>query len=261
MRLKSKTPFVPLFICVTLLFLSSCVSYKNIPYFQDLSKSPVISEDINNYSEHIIRPQDELLIHISSLNPEASVPFNNNLQTSSITNNIPQYDYLVDKDGNINLPEVGVMKVSGLTTHELSVQINQSLVKFLMEPRASVRVINFKVAVLGDVARPNVYSSYAERLTITEALSLAGDLNITAERNNILLVRENNGKREFFHVDITSKNLFESPYFYLKSNDLIVVQSGKLKLSTIEDPGYRNATLIISSLSVVVTLLYLVLHK
>jgi polysaccharide export outer membrane protein len=96
--------------------------------------------------------------------------------------------------------------------------------------------------------RPDIYTSNSERLTITEALSLAGDLNITAKRNDITLVRERDGKREYIPIDLTSKKLFQSPYFYLKSNDLLFVQPSKLKLAAV-DTGYRNATLVISALT------------
>jgi polysaccharide export outer membrane protein len=261
MTLKFKFKPVLLIVWAALLSLPSCVSYKNIPYFEDLNQSQNVTEDISNFSSHTIQPQDELLIHVTSLNPEASKVFNDNLQTSTINSTVPIYDYLVDRNGEINIPMLGPVKASGLTTDELSAQLEKLLVKYTKEPKVAVRILNFKVAVLGDVARPNVYNSYSERLTVTEAISLAGDLNVTAQRKNVLLVREINGKREFYHIDLTSKDLFESPYFYLKSNDLIVVQPGKLKVSTLETSGYRNASLIISALSVVVTLAYLVYHK
>ena len=140
------------------------------------------------------------------------------------------------------------MKASGLTTTQFADQLQKSLLTYLKQPVVTVRVISFKVAVLGDVMRPDIYTSNSERLTITEALSLAGDLNITAKRNDITLVREKDGKREYIPIDLTSKKLFQSPYFYLKSNDLLFVQPSKLKLASV-DTGYRNASLIISALS------------
>jgi|EP01037_Dinobryon_pediforme_P012421 polysaccharide export outer membrane protein len=254
-----KSPAFAFAILVAILF-SSCASYTNIPYFEDLKKNQNTTEDITNFSNHIIQPKDELLIHVTSLNPEASSVFNNNLQTSPLQSNTPVYDYLVDQDGNVELPLIGKVKVTGLTSDQVSAQLSESLGKYLKVPRVSVRIINFKVAVLGDVARPNVYTSFSDRLTIPEALSLAGDLNITADRN-ILLVREINNKREFYHIDLQSKNLFESPYFYMKSNDLLFVQPGKLKVSTIETNGYRNASIVVTALSVIVTSIYLIIHK
>ncbi len=231
--------------------LSSCASYDKIPYFQDLSKTQVTTTDLNNYSSLTIQPHDQLSITVGSLNAEASAVFNNNLASSgSNTTNNPTYGYLVDVNGEVTLPYVGKMKVSGLTTAQLSAQLQQRLLTYLREPNVSVRVVNFKVAVLGDVMRPNIYSSASERLTVTEALSLAGDLNITAQRHDLLLVRERDGKREFIPLDLTSKKLFESPYFYLKNNDLLVVTPSKLKLATV-DNGYQNASIIISALSLI----------
>jgi polysaccharide export outer membrane protein len=251
---------IKLFFIVLILASSSCVSYKNIPYFQDLNTTHVTTEDITNYTPNTIQPQDELFIDINSLNPEASTIFNNSLE-SSRTNALPLYEYLVNEQGEIKLPLVGAMKVSGLTTDQLTTLLTQRLLQYLKEPKIAVRIINFKVSVLGDVARPSVYSSTTERLTITEALSLAGDLNVTADRKNIIVVREVNGKRQFYPVDLTSKDIFESPYFYLKSNDLVYVKPGKHKVSTIEPSGYRNASLIISALSVFATLAILLFRN
>ena len=232
-----------------LLSFTSCTSFKDIPYFQDLSRTQT-SESINNYSLPTIQPEDRISINVNSLNPEASAVFNNNAQSIAITSNDATYGYSVDQKGEIRLPLIGVMKVSGLTTAELTSQLQQRLLTYLKSPTVSVRIINLKVAVLGDVMRPNVYTSASERLTITEALSLAGDLNVTANRKNIILVRERDGKREFVPIDLTSKTLFQSPYFYLRGNDLLVVQPTKLKLANV-DTGYRNASLVISALSLV----------
>lgn len=229
-------------------FLSSCASYKNIPYFQDVNNANISKETIDNYTSLTIQALDQLDINVNSLNPDASAVFNNNSDNAGANPNGPVKGYLVDKKGEINLPLVGSMKVSGLTTSELSAQLQQKLLTFLRQPTVSVSVANFKVAVLGDVLRPNIYRSASERLTIAEALSLAGDLNVTAKRKNLILVRERDGEREFIPIDLTSKKIFESPYFYLKNNDLLVVQPSKLKLSTV-DTGYRNASLIISALS------------
>lgn len=250
-------------LCYSLVLISlfsSCVSYKNIPYFQDLNKTQVTTENINNYSPNVIQPQDELLIHVTSADPETAKNFSNTL-TANYNQTVPVYDYLVDRAGDVKLPIIGFVKASGVTADELADKLTQQLTTYLKQPKVTVRIINFKVAVLGDVARPNVYNSSSERLTIMDALSLAGDLNVTAKRDEIILVREKDGKREFIPMDLTSKKIFESPYFYLKSNDVVFVQPGKLKVSSIDNAGYRNASLIISALSVIATFSYLIFHK
>lgn len=248
---KNVVKFLVLFSAVSLIF-SSCSSYKKVPYFQDLDRSKIVNEDINNMSMLTIQPLDQLSISVTSLNQDAANVFTNNIQNSSnaITSESPVYGYVVDSKGEVSLPLIGVVKVTGLTTEELSQRLQQQLTTYLSKPNVSVRIVNFKVAVLGDVMRPNIYRSTSERLTITEALSLAGDLNITAKRDDITLVREIDGKRTYIPIDLTSKKLFESPYFYMKNNDLLFVQPGKLKLATV-DTGYRNASLIISALSLI----------
>jgi polysaccharide export outer membrane protein len=247
-NLHFKTGKIFLASLILLSIFSSCTSYKEIPYFQDLNRSQITSENLNNYTSPTIQPEDQISVNVGSLNADASAVFNNNTQNTGNNPSSLTYGYVVNQKGEIKLPLLGVVKVSELTTTQLSDQLQKSLVTYLKEPVVSVRVLSFKVAVLGDVMHPDIYTSNSERLTITEALSLAGDLNITAKRNDITLVRERDGKREYIPIDLTSKKLFQSPYFYLKSNDLLFVQPSKLKLATV-DTGYRNASLVISALS------------
>lgn len=237
--------------CITILFFqSSCNSYKKVPYFQDLSRTQITKENIDNYTTFTIQPHDQLSISVSSKNPEADAVFGNNQQNAGTNPGNANYGYTVNENGQVKLPLLGLVKVTGLSTDQLSEQLQKSLAPYLSVPTVTVTVVNFKVAVLGDVLRPNIYTSNSERLTIPEALSLAGDLNITGKREDIVLVREKDGKREYIPIDLTSKEIFKSPYFYLKSNDLIYVTPNKSKLSTINDKGYQNASLIIGALSV-----------
>lgn len=223
------------FTNITLLALvisfSSCRSYQEIPYFQDLKRNGISEEAITNYSSLTIQPNDILGVNVISMNAEASQVFNFN------SDNNPDVGYIVTQSGEVKLPLLGMVKVAGLTTDELRNQLQKSLLTYIKEPVVNVRILNFKISVLGDVLRPDVYSVPGERITITEALSLAGDLNITGVRN-ILLVRENNGKREYVPIDLKSKNLFNSPYFYLKNNDLIYVDPHKTKLAIVENSKF-----------------------
>jgi polysaccharide biosynthesis/export protein len=239
-----------LLFCLAAVLFSSCASYDKVPYFQDLSRSHVTSEDITNLSLPTIQPFDQIAISVTSLNQEASNVFTNNIQVSGTVTTSPAFGYIVDQDGNVNLPLLGTTKVAGLTTAQLSTQLQQQLQTYLGKPTVYVRLVNFKVSVMGDVLRPNVYYSPSERLTITEALTLAGDLNITAHRDDIVLVREVDGKRTYIPINLNKKETFTSPYFYLKPNDLIYVQPGKLKLEN-ADTGYQKASIIISSLTLI----------
>ena len=241
------------------ILLSSCGSYKNIPYFQDLNHQAPSKEQVENFSPLTIQPADILGINVSSRNPESSAIFNYNLNRVNGNNydvvpGNPIVGYLVDQKGDIHLPLIGVLKTAGLTTAQLQDKLQQLLLTYYKDPVVNIRIINFKVSVFGDVLRPDIYTLQNERTTITQALSLAGDLNITAMRTNVILIREQDGKRNFIPIDLTSKKIFESPYFYLKNNDEIYVQPDRTKYATV-DRGYRTATLVLSGLSIIAIVL------
>jgi len=244
-------------VLVALLFFSSCTPYKNVPYFQDLKKDKIFKEKITNFSPLIIQPGDLLAIHFSSLNHDADARFNYDLQPTP-PNILPSIErseqnavvgYLVDKQGNISLPLIGFVKVAGLTTAEIASTLETRLSEYLTKPNINVRIQNFKISVLGDVLHPGSFSSSGERITITEAIALAGDLTTTGIRDSVLLIREIDGNREFVPMNLTSKKIFNSPYFYLKNNDIIYVQPNKDRVAQ-SDSGLIKASIIISALSV-----------
>jgi polysaccharide export outer membrane protein len=257
MVLKIKLLFV-LLIC---LIVTSCKSrYTTIPYFQNLKLTNEVKEGVDNFTPITIQKDDVLGIYITSTSSaDAVASFNNKLtringnnDDVSVGNPINPFEgYLVDSNGEIQFPNLGAIKVDGLTTVELRKQLVLKLKPFLANPAVNARIINFKISVIGDVARPDIYPVKNERITILEILALAGDLSITAKRKEVLLIREQNGERTYTPIDLTSKALFTSDYYYLKSNDVIYVQPDKTKYAPY-DIGYRNATLIVAALSVVV---------
>lgn len=236
----------------------SCGRYKQIPYFQNLSLNKQMAENIDNFSSITIQKDDVLGIYVSSLNQEASAAFNmrltrvnSNNEDVTASNPINPFEgHLVDNNGEIQFPVLGKMKVTGLTTNQLKEQLTEKLKQYLKSPVVTARIINFKISVFGDVGRPDVYQIKNERVTLLEALAMAGDLNITAKRKNVLLIREQDGIRNYIPIDLNSKALFTSDYYYLKSNDVIYVEPDKTKYAPY-DIGYRNATLIVAALSVV----------
>jgi polysaccharide export outer membrane protein len=241
MKVNNRTLLL-LILLIPFFLTSSCSSYKNIPYFQNVDRSNTVNEKIDNYSPLTIQKQDILGITVTSLNPDA-------WKDDSVKPN----GYLVDMNGNIQVPLIGSMKAEGFTTNDLRQQIESKLATYLKEPSVNVRIINFKVSVIGDVAHPNVYQIPNERVTVPEALGLAGDLNITGLRNNVLLIREVNGNRQFINIDLTTADLFKSPYYYLKNNDVIYVQPDKTK-SNSGDRSYRTISLVLGALSLVATI-------
>lgn len=242
--------------------ISSCgVKYKSVPYFQDLPADSIIQEQIKNQTTLKIQKEDILAITVSSLNPEAAAIFNlgntSSNQSTTGANLDPRLTangFMVDQNGAIQLPLVGNVQVEGLTTMAARQIIQEKLLQYLKEPVVSLRLVNFKISVLGDVSKPGVYPVQNERVSVSEALSMAGDLTITAVRDNVLLIREAQGKREYVRLNMQSKDLFNSPYYYLQNNDVLYVQPGNAKYSSV-DSSYRNVSIIISALSVIALLI------
>jgi polysaccharide export outer membrane protein len=189
----------------------------------------------------VIQNNDLLSITVSSLNPEASAVFNtpggannsnSNAQPTATTT--PANGYLVDGEGNIQFPFLGTVKVSGMTKEELKDKLTKSLVdkKLLVDPIITVRFLNFKVTVLGEVAHPTVVTVPSESITLLEALGLAGDLTIYAQRDNVLVIRDEDGKKVTHRLNLNNTELFSSPYYYLKSNDVVYVEPNKAKVAS-----------------------------
>jgi polysaccharide export outer membrane protein len=143
------------------------------------------------------------------------------------------------------------MKVAGMTTDQVAQQLTNDLLPYLKKPIVNVRLLNFKISVMGDVLKPDSYTVQNEHINIYEALSLAGDLNITAKRKGVFLIREQNGKRQYFPIDLTKKEVFNQPYYYLQNNDILYVEPDQSKYSNVDNRGYKNTSLILSGLSAI----------
>lgn len=246
-------------LCLLIILLSSltsCVNIKKATSFHNIpdSEFKVIDENL----EPVVKENDLLSISVTSLNPEATEVFNaSNLsvtQTSTATGTTTQASgYLVDQEGFIRFPILGKIKAAGKTKQELREEITGELVerKLLLEPIVDIRYLNFRVSVLGEVRNPSVVTIPSERVTILEALGLAGDLTVYANRDNILLVREENNVRKLVRLDLTSDEIFTSPYYNLKSNDIIYVEANKSKVASTSRAN-QWLPIILSSLSLAV---------
>ena len=228
--------------------LTSCVSSKKIVYFQEEVGKSVAS--IPQKYEPLLEADDLLTITVAAINTEAAVPFNlfEGAQSTPI-------QYLVNSNGEIDFPVLGTLKVAGLTTKELSEQLKIRLKDYLKNPTVNIRLVNFKVTILGDVKAPGAYTIPSERITIIEALGLAGDLQIQGNRKSVTLIREKGGERTFVPIDLTSKKLFDSPYYFLAQNDVIYVEPNKVKINS-SGVG-ANTSIIFSSISILITLITL----
>ncbi len=221
---------------IAALFTSSCGSSKNMVYFNGYSDKTLQTSNIA--AESLIRANDLISITVSSLNPEATKIFNtpNNSGISSTAingNNTQAFGYLVSSEGDIQFPMLGNIHTEGLTKDDLKDSITKALVdkELLIDPVVNVRLLNFKVTVLGEVLKPAVYAVPSEKISLLEAIGLAGDLTIYAKRNNVMIIREENNKKITKHVNLSSPELFTSPYYYLKSNDIVYVEPNKNRLA------------------------------
>ena len=233
-----KSPFKFSFIIVAAaLLLVSCGSTKNAVYFK--YPSSVIAENEANKLEPIIQSNDLLSIVVSSVNTEAADLFNansnNSDQSSTNAGSTTRISgYLVDSDGFINFPILGMINAAGRTKKALRDEITQLLVtkKLLLQPIVDIRYLNYKVSILGEVKNPSVLNVPSERISLLEALGMAGDITIYGRRDNVTLVREKNGVKRIHKIDLTTNEIFNSPFYYLQSNDIVYVQPNGAKVAS-----------------------------
>lgn len=251
-------------------FLSSCGSktYKNITYLQDAQKDTVMA--MKSEVGILVQPKDMISIVVSSRNPELSAMFNLtnvSYQAGAETSTTGSYNrilgYSVDSEGFIDFPIVGKINVAGLTRWQVADRVKEELVSrnLLKDPVVSVEFLNFKISVMGEVSHPGTYTITGDKITLLEALSLAGDLTIFGRRDRVSVVRELNGQRNIFVVDIRSVDMFNSPAYYLQQNDVVFVEPNKVRAgqSTINENSLKSASFWVSMGSFAVTIANLVI--
>lgn len=224
---------------LSLLMLQSCTTKKQMLYLQDLdmySNAPL------NYTTTKIQPNDILKIEVSDLNPLVAAPFNiSRLGSNSTTEDRLLEGYLVTPQGNVTMPILNEIKVGGLTPANVEVKIKERLINegYLVNPTVQVRVLNNKFTVLGEVNAPGVKSFNEESISLLEAIGLGGDLTYSAIRKDIKIIREVDGKRLVYHVDLTTAVWMSNPNFRIRQNDVIMITPNKLKVNSgglIKDP-------------------------
>ena len=239
------------------LLLTSCRQSAEIAYISDAQRDSAFA--LKGQFSSGIQANDLLSIYVESQTPEATIQFNQETNKIAILsgavmnpgNNVVS-GYLVNHDGDIIFPVLGKIHVVGLTHSELASLIEKKLVAdgHITDPVVTVKLMNFKVCVLGDVARPGQLVVSGERLTIFEALSMVGDLTIYGQRHNVTVIREENGLRTIGEVDLSSQSIFDSPYYYLHQNDVVYVEPNMRKKRNAErDPMVM--TYISSAVSIV----------
>ena len=253
------------FLVIGSVFLmSSCSVTKKVPYFQDISainKSELSDGAV--FHELTIQSDDILSISMITIDPASAMPVNQlagqsmNTSIQSALNPAPSNatnGFLVDKNGEVDISVVGKVKVEGLTTYQARDLIKSKAAVVYRDPNVQVRYANFRVTVLGEVARPSTYVVPNEKVSVLDALGLAGDLTIFGKRENILLIRDNDGKKEFVRLDLNSSQLFKSPFYYLKQNDVIYVEPNKGKAASLNQARTQTFAIIGTALSVLIVL-------
>lgn len=251
-----KTKFLILYILLAIAF-SSCRSKKKILYLQG-NEEYQSKEMAANY-EAIIQPDDILSIRVISQNIEAAQPFNLVPQGNSTQSNIgigaQLNGYLVNKEGYIEFPILGSVKVAGLTRTAFIEMMKNLLNPYVSDARINLVITNFKVTVLGEVGNPGIVKIDSDRYTLLDAVAESGDLTLQALRKNILIVRDNQGVKSFTRVDITRADFVDSPFYYLKQNDIVYVEARKAKIDSGAFGSYVTTLASILGLLITTTLL------
>lgn len=252
------TSFRLLLFTIILIF-ASCSTYKKTVYFQD---DDIFDGQSNNGSfTPTFQPDDLLSILVMSENPEDAIPFNLPVHFTSLSksnngyyNGVPSSGgYLIDSLGNLSLPILGVIHLGGLNRMEATELILTKLDGYLNKPAVQISILNFKVTVLGDVRSAGTFKIPNERITILEAIALAGDLNITGNRKNVIVIRNEGGIEKNYRVDLTSNSIFSSPVYYLNQNDVVYIEPNRAKRLE-STTGLLLSSMIVSISSIIATI-------
>ena len=258
-----------LFFIAAVSVLASCSTTADIAYFQN--KAVNQPEKIDKQAGIVIQPKDMISIVVSSRNPELVAMFNlplvsyqagGELEISAGQQRL--MGYVVDNEGYIEFPVLGRIKVEGYTRWELAKLIKKRLVEdgYLSDAVVTVEFLNFKISVLGEVTSPGSFVIEGDKVTVLQALSLARDLTIYGKRDNVSVIREKDGERVIYQIDLTDVDLFKSPAYYLQQNDVVYVEPSEIKArqSTIDDKGLRLTSILVSSGSLLVSLATLIVN-
>lgn len=241
--------------------LASCTGYKNVAYFQNSNEISQVGPKVELYNAHIM-PKDLITITVNTTDPEASMPFNLTVQSresaglnqTRATTQMALQQYLVNNNGDIEFPVIGTLHVGGLTINETEAMVRKELAPYLKEvPIVTVRLVSFKVSVIGEVTRPGQFSVNNEKINVLEALALAGDLTIWGQRENVKLIREDaSGNRQIHELNLNDANVIYSPFYQLEQNDIIYVTPNQTKAKN-SDIG-QSTSLWFSATSILVSL-------
>ena len=237
------------FVFTSLLLFTNCASRKQFVYFQDN-----IDKKINAEYPLKLKEGDILNIKVFGCDEESikifNIPTTNNQNANRnyFSGGTPSNGYLINKIGEIDFPLIGKIKLTELSIEEATDLIKLKLNTYLKDPKVSIQILNFKITILGDVKNPGTIEVPNEKITLIEAIGIAGDLNITAKRKNILLLRDENGIKKQYRIDLTNNNFINSPVYYLTQNDVIYIEANQAKINSSNVTGSSSILVAIASL-------------
>ncbi|MGV8878200.1 MAG: polysaccharide biosynthesis/export family protein [Sphingobacteriaceae bacterium] len=250
---KSKYTFGIFTLIVLLQF--SCAPKRDLVYFSDLGTTSDFNATISNNAEPKIQSGDILGITVSSLNPESNALFNvGQANIKSQVSSANSDGYQISKFGEINFPIVGKLKLAGFTRDQAIEALTLEIEKYIKNPIVNLRFLNFKITVVGEVNRPSSFTVPNEKINLIEALGLAGDMTVYGKRENVLIIREENGSRSMARVNLNDKQVLNSPYFYLKQNDMVYVEPVKEK-AALTSTSNRAIPIIVGITSIIAIIL------
>ena len=234
---------------ISLVFVMSCASKKDVYYFQDIDQTVVE----NKFNPINIQPGDILDIQIKALNPESVLIFQRQVNLGvgqQLYENRVIDGYIVGNDGSINIPLLGSINTKNKSPKTLASDIQEELSSFIKNPSVNIRLLNFRVSILGEVNIPGTYRVLEERFTLPQALGLAGDLTINGDRNNVLVIRNENGNKTNFKIDLTKSAFMQSPVYFLKQNDIVYIPPNTARVKSSGLVGSTSTLVSILSLAV-----------
>lgn len=215
-------------LLLSVMILASCNSKKDIVYFQEINNEKQVENQVTNRAQ-LLKANDLIEVIVLAFDMSAVALFNGQGISGDISGGGAK-TYLIDHSGFIEFPLLGNIKMAGLTRTEATSLLKDKIAEYVKDPIVNLELKNFRVTVLGEVARPGVYQVNNERITLLEALGLAGDMTIFGERKNILVIREKDGKKVYTRIDLTSDEIFKSPVYYLSQNDVVYIEPNKSKV-------------------------------
>lgn len=237
-------------LLLLVIFSSGCGGRRNLVYMSDLDLNSTKWKTVAGSEDPVIMGNDVLAINVNTSSPETNLTFASATSVDIVGGVYEKSGYRVDADGNVNFPMIGKVKLEGLTINQAQAYLEEELLTVTKHPIVNIRFTNFRVTVIGEVNHPSTFTVTNEKINILEALGLAGDMTPYGKRENVLLIREVNSVRSMARINLNSQDVLNSPYFYLKQNDVVYVEPDKAKSYEVSK-GNKLMPLVVAGISAI----------